>query len=151
MSRRETAGLIGTANVDWVLYYAASPAARLNLSRPTLDSLAQRLILSEQIGVALCEAAVLTGTVNNYSDHFSQPDAPGHRAWLDWQFTQSTFELHGHLRAAIEAHTTAVELHGRYPATVDPDPGSTLPDQPPRHPRTLAARCRRTRWWCDMT
>ena len=85
-SRRETAELIGTANVDWVLRHAASPAARPSLSRPTLHSLAQRLILSEQIGPALCEAAALTGTVDNCSDHFSQPDAPGHQAWLDWQF-----------------------------------------------------------------
>ena len=152
MSRRELANLIGTADVIWRDYWAAPAADRCQLPRPPLDHLVHRDIMCDQIGEAQLEVAVLSGAVGAWWDHCSVHGAAGHSAWLDWLNTLSTLELHGQLIVAVEAHTTAVKVFGRYPAAAHRSGNTILPDRPPRHPRTFAARSRHTRWCmgCDL-
>ena len=152
MSRSELADLIGSTDVDWRDYLATPAVLRRHLSQPPVSSLDQRSIVADQIGEARREAAVLSGAVGAWWDHYSVPDAAGYTAWIDWLSTRSTLELYGHLLVAVEAHATAVEVYGRYPATAPFSGDTILPDQPPRHPRTFAARSRHTRWCrgCDL-
>ena len=146
MANRELADLIGTADVDWQNYWAAPAVDRCQLPQPPLDSLAQRDIICNQIGEAQLEVAVLSGAVGAWCDHCSVHGTAGHSAWVDWLNTLSMLELHGQLIVAVEAHVTAVQMYGRYSAAAHRIGNTILPDRPPRHPRTFAARSRHTRW-----